>query len=113
MTTTNILWNGSKYTGEGPNPIEDLYDALGKYTLSPSLAPHCVPSPLDQSLTHYFGNFIEFSHGFALDTNDPEVIERLNALITENVSSGVYRVAAAEHSDRIANKTALPFKGRW
>lgn len=38
----------------------------------------------------YFGNFLGFSFGFRLDTADPALIEKLDALIAANMATPAY-----------------------
>lgn len=43
----------------------------------------------------FFGNFVEVSHAFCVDTDEPEVIERLRAAIAANIASEAFMSVVA------------------
>lgn len=105
--TTIIRWNGSKWAGEAPDPIELLLERLATYTLTPSLAGYGTQSAYDPTLTHFFGNFVEVSAGFGICTDDPDLIASLNRLIRANVQTPAYKDAKQEYeADLRRRKTA-------
>jgi hypothetical protein len=113
--TTNILWNGSKGAGEEPDTIAKLEERLAEYTLMPSLAPFAAPCPSDPAMSRFFGNFVDYSHSFSIDTDDPELIERLGALIKTNMRTPLYTSARIEYERRQDRKAgnALSASNRW
>lgn len=80
--TTEILSNGSKWAGEAPDPIEVLFDRLEKNTLLRRFSPFIH----DQGLGRFSfrGNFIDVSHNFNIQTNDPAVIDQMTRAIRKN-----------------------------
>lgn len=119
MTRTIIGWtNGvlspSWLEREG-KPCDDagrvaaVLAALDTYTLMPSLAGYAyAPAPndpgRDPGLLRLFGNFVEVSGGFQIDTDDPDVIARYNAGVRSNVNTARYRAAKLAEEQRHAAK---------
>ena len=100
-TKTTIHSNGSKWAGQEPDDIEKLVEVLEKHTIEKKFfGPfivrerkgeevvdvvhyHC-PIKLDGDNARFFGNFEDLSHVFRIDTNDPEVIDKLTKAIKSN-----------------------------
>lgn len=107
-----INGNGSKWAGSPADPIEKLYEMLELHALDRvferfgnfiQVAPRvCLSLTRDfqtgiqtavegglmypeNPLTQRFqGNFLLVSHGFSIDTDEPEVIDKLTRLIRAN-----------------------------
>lgn len=91
--TTTIDSNGSKWLGEEPDSIDTLCDVLKNYCLDPSFEDYgnfctCLDSEpqigAPEGSFRFWGNFLELSHVFSIDTNDPTVINHLTTLIRAN-----------------------------
>lgn len=91
--TTTINSNGSKWYGQEPDTIEDLLQALEKYPLDRRFEaygnfimrePEMVDGSRMTGLTRFWGNFYTASHVFCIDTDEPEVIEKLTKAIRAN-----------------------------
>jgi hypothetical protein len=99
---TVIDSNGSKWAGEPPDPIEKLYEVLQTHTLNPVFEKYgdfcfwAPDSPDQPAMIRFWGNFYALSHVFAIDTNEPAVIERLTTLISNNKSTPAYQEAKRE-----------------
>ncbi len=94
--TTTIISNGSKwavdtrYNGDTSDPIDDLLEVLASTPLDrrfEKLGNFIEPF---KDLTRFWGNFFIVSHVFDIDTNEPEVIEKLTAAIRENQQRADY-----------------------
>ena len=97
---TIIHSNGSKWFGEKPDSIEKLLEVLSEKTLAWHIIekdPKKVINPAkgilmatdqpmypNQNVTCFFGNFIDLSHVFNIDTNDEDVVKKLTAAIKKN-----------------------------
>ncbi len=95
----NIFSNGSKWAGEAPDTIDKLCEVLGEYTLDRYWECYgsggfiTVPdtdSPVNNGMHHFFGNFSKLSHVFNIETDEPEVIERLTRAIRANQQTAGY-----------------------
>jgi hypothetical protein len=84
-TYTNIISNGSKWSGEKPDPLDVLIDVLKDNPLTPHFAPFYEAGSVEGEV-QFFGNFETISHVFQIDTNDLPVIKRLVAAIDANLS---------------------------
>lgn len=69
------------------------YDFQKHRTVYEATKPLFPDSP---DAVHYFGNFIGYSFGFSLHTDDPEVIGQLDAAIAANMARPGYAQAAEE-----------------
>lgn len=67
-----------------------------RYILTQPIDPE---HPLAQSFS---GNFLEYSFGFHVTTDDPEVIARLDAAIAANMQRPGFQAALAEERERSA-----------
>ncbi len=115
-----IMSCGSRWGGEEPGDIADLLDALKSATLDPKFEKYgnfinpspCrgvrnpewgygakVPEWIDGEplyaapVTRFFGNFLNLSHVFNIDTNDAPTIAALTAAIKANIASEAYQEA--------------------
>lgn len=64
--------------------------------------------PDSPDAVRYTGNFIGYSFGFTLDTDEPELIARLDAAIAQNMARGDYVEAAQSIRDAEAARTVAP-----
>jgi hypothetical protein len=60
----------------------------------------------------YFGNFYTYSHGFNIDTNDPETIAQLNAAIRANQATEAYAQAKRECEASTKSRAQTLRRGR-
>lgn len=98
--TTTIIHNGSKWAGDQPDDIETLFRVLEMYALDPQFEPYgnfVLDDPVSDAGEHlvpngvrFWGNFAELSHLFEIDTDDPDLIERLTAAIRKNQQRADY-----------------------
>lgn len=84
--------------------IEAILQGIETWTLVPGLAGYAYPGTPDPTLSRLFGNFVEVSGGFQIETDDPELIARYNKLVRANVNSSAYRVAKRDDERRAAAK---------
>ena len=102
MQTTIIHSNGSKWAGESPDSINTLIERLSKYTIEDrffckfkerfnSKKKHvlCPISKVDGRYI-FFGNFVEISGVFRIETNCPETITKLRNAIINNAGWKMY-----------------------
>lgn len=93
--TTVVSHIGSKFGGDDPDTIEQLFDMLGREPLDPKFEQygnfmyHCE----DSNRIKVWGNFFAVSYGFDVETDDPCLIERFMIAISGNQSSEPYRAA--------------------
>lgn len=91
--STVVYSNGSKWAGDKPDSIETLLTVLGSYVLDRTFEcgePGQTFIYSDAGMTCFFGNFLELSHVFQIDTDEPELIERLTAAINANMARPNY-----------------------
>ena len=114
--------NGSHWAGARPDGIEALFERLASFPLNPDfedygnfITPARLAHPTqdpDTLLTVYedagpiypespdalrfWGNFYELSAVFCIDTDEPELIERLTAAIRANQATPAYQAARSE-----------------
>lgn len=115
--TTTIISNGSKWAGEQPdsietllhvlttNPLDRTFEAFGNFVIDD-----------DAPMIRFFGNFFDLSHVFSIDTDEPDLIERLTAAIRTNQRRADYlsqddyatvqAANAAYHAERDARRQA-------
>lgn len=89
--STHIRSNGSKFYGDIPDDLEMLFERLATETLSPRFEPYVRPDESKAGRFVYFGNFATTSAGFTLYTDDADIIEAMNRLIAENVSTPAWK----------------------
>ena len=120
----NIISNGSKWAGESPDGIDKLFERLGSHPLDPRfegygnfiMSPLChytterdefgTPRYVDdlsrpiypesQGAVRFFGNFYCLSAVFSIDTDEPELIERLTNAVRANQATDAYQQARKE-----------------
>ncbi len=107
-----IMSNGSRWAGAEAGDIAELLEMLSKHPLDverfgpdfwnvnpcegvinpdwtyEAKVPHYIAGPRLYScdgVVRFFGNFLTYSHGFNIDTNDAETIAKLQDAITRNV----------------------------
>ncbi len=76
--------------------IDAILSALGTHALMPGLAGAGRPSPRDPNSTMLTGNFWAVSGSFCIETTDPVLVARFNALVRSNVATRAYRDACRE-----------------
>src|SRR5574343_1458957 len=95
MYKTEIISNGSKWLGQGPDTLEDLYTMLKTYALDPDFEKYGnffhYTTGKHFEVYHFHGNFACISHVFDIRTNDHEVIDKLLNLIFDNQGNAVYQ----------------------
>ena len=97
-----ILSNGSKWTGEPPDPVDKLIEVLVKYPLDRTFELYgnfYINSSIDwvvdpktgrkyyddfPNAVRFFGNFFNFSHVFDIVTDESDIITKLLAAIRTN-----------------------------
>ncbi len=115
--TTNIISNGNFPEGNFYNdatkaglqylcdrlasePLDRTFECYGNFVIAPEDG---------ETLTRFFGNFFTYSHVFSIDTDDPQVIERLTALIRSNQQRADYleqdEPLAAKHKQHLREVT--------
>lgn len=101
---THIVYNGSKWAGQAPDPLEKLLEVLANEPLDPrfqnfhaSIATDTLFGAGGDGFTDmFYGNFYRVSHGFSVLTNDPAVISTLIDACKLNTQSDAYRACARE-----------------
>lgn len=99
-----IEHNGSKFSGQEPEPLEYLLDLLAREPLRPlferygrfesaAIGDDGPNYPEAPDARRFWGNFENLSSGFAIVTDEPEQIERLRAAIRENMGTAAYKEA--------------------
>ena len=90
--------NGSKWLGQEPDSIEDLFAVLAEYMLNPMFEDYgnfimaLYPKlPSQKGVVRFWGNFLTVSHVFSIDTDEPELIENLTKAIRLNQERPDYR----------------------
>jgi len=118
-----IMSNGSKWMGEEEDDLDALFTVLAETPLDPRFEPYgnfITPDPCEGvrnpawtwgngepqwidgprmyavHVVRFQGNFLEVSHGFAIDTNVPEIIDRLTTAIRANQQTEAYLRYKAE-----------------
>lgn len=96
-TSTKIHSNGSKWYGEEPDTIQKLVERLNLYTIEERF--FCkfqrgfgadkkkytlCPISKENGSYIFFGNFLEVSAVFNIETNNPEIIQQLKKAIINN-----------------------------
>ena len=86
-----ITANGSRWFGQEPAPVDELLAVLAAEPLSRrfEIYGNFIIADGDGS-TRFWGNFAAISHVFCVDTNDPEIIERLTTAIRANQQTAAY-----------------------
>lgn len=96
---TVIHSNGSKWAGDEQDSIETLLEVLaGPYVLDRIFEcddDHAFIDRDDETgMVRFFGNFLELSHVFSIDTDEPATIAKLTAAIDANMERPDYRSQA-------------------
>lgn len=131
--------NGSKWAGQSPDPLQALFERLANHPLDPSFedcgnfvgpartARHVRGYnedgefvdyyedtgplyPMAPSAVSFFGNFYTVSAVFNIDTDEPELIERLTAAIRANQGRADYQ--AAKGNERLRSMIGLSVSGK-
>lgn len=90
-TQTTITSNGSTWGGESPQPVETLLARLASHTLDRAFENYGdFVEHLAGGVVIFFGNFIDYSHVFSIETNDPELASNLEAAIEANKCRAEY-----------------------
>jgi len=97
MKQTIIHTNGSKWAGEAPDSIDKLIERLSMYTIEERFFSKfqrgygkdkkrytLCPISKEDGMYMFFGNFLEISGVFRIETNDPAVINQLKPAIMNN-----------------------------
>lgn len=94
-----------------PGTMEDLKEALVKYTLDPRFEehgnfinnnPHWLKPELQEkynNCTVIFGNFFNYSHVFNIITDDEKLISDITELVEINKSTELYKQAKLEYEN--------------
>lgn len=112
----NVHWNGSKFAGEEPDSVDELLRVLAEHTLDPTFEKYgnFAENQAD-GVVLFWGNFYDLSHGFSVETDERELIERLTGAIRANQETAAYKeareVRRQEDEDRKRRETAL--LARW
>jgi hypothetical protein len=80
-TKTIIHSNGSKFLGQKPDTIPQLIDVLNKHRLNKFQS---IRKDQENDRMHFSGNFVDRSHVFHIETNDPEIIKELTWAMKQN-----------------------------
>lgn len=89
--TTTIISNGSKWAGEAPDSVETLLAVLAEHPLDRRFEEYGnFIFAYDAQHTRFWGNFFTLSHVFNIDTDEPEMAERLTAAIRANQQRADY-----------------------
>lgn len=125
-----IMSCGSRWAGEEPGDIADLLGALKSATLDPKFEKYgnfINTNPCDAAsnpkwgygnnepkwidgkplyavpgVYRFFGNFLDLSHVFSIDTNDAPTIRALTAAIEANIASEAYQEARKPRQKKAA-----------
>src|SRR5262249_4361699 len=114
-----IRWNGSKWAGEAPDPLETLLQRMKEHAIEPFwlAGDMCEDAAIDSetglaspTVRHFGGNFVTYSHAFGIETDEPETIAKLRAAIADNMrtfygnAAGVQRELAERELAREARQ---------
>ena len=90
---TTIRSNGSKWAGEQPDPLDALCQRLREHPLDPRFERYGnFISPAGRG-ARFHGNFLTVSAAFDVETDEPETIRALTALIRANQRRPDYLLA--------------------
>jgi len=79
---TIVHWNGGGW--KSSDSLDELFRLLETEPLVPSLAPYFAQSPRFQYFTQFFGNFVNISHGFCVETDDVNLVARFVEALRRN-----------------------------
>lgn len=82
--TTTIHWG---------KDLDGLKVLLREHTLDPRLQPFAKNGPAGSGMAGFWGNFVDISGAFALDSDDPAVCGELFNLIRTNMATVAYKEA--------------------
>lgn len=97
--TTLVNGIGSKWAGDDPDTIEQLFDMLAREPLDPKFEQYgnfMYLSEFNRGMVKFWGNFFAVSYHFDVETDDQALIERFMDAISANQCSEPYRDAVAE-----------------
>lgn len=105
----SVISNGSKWAGELPDSIEVLCDVLKREPLNPLFEEYgnFIIAEDDSATVRFWGNFLNLSHVFEIDTDDSQLIDTLTALIRENQTRREYRAARPKAKTAIRRASRL------
>jgi hypothetical protein len=93
-----ITSNGSKWAGEAPDELGKLLERLEKNTLHPMFEQYgdfiLPPTVAHDRVTRFWGNFIDVSAVFSIDTDEAAMVKMLTDAIRANQATERYREAA-------------------
>jgi hypothetical protein len=111
---TTIHSNGSKWAGQQPDSIETLLAVLAETPLDPAFEnygaffyrlddpEHGYPTEKDRGtaagVVQFFGNFFNLSHGFTIDSDDPETVTALSDAIRANMAGEAYQAVRRKYN---------------
>ncbi len=99
----NIISNGSKWAGDLPDTLDQLCEVLQSNPLDRTFEDYgnfiIAPTVEHDAVVRFWGNFFNLSHVFSVDTDEPEIIERLTGLIRAN----------QQRADYISQHKPIPF----
>lgn len=108
---TEIISNGSRWAGQAPATIEELLNILTTEPLDPRferygnfinwlgseqtgiLDPQLRQQAKAENVFRFWGNFLNISHVFRIDTNDRSLIRHIARAIRANQKSAAYCAA--------------------
>jgi hypothetical protein len=112
--TTTIQSNGSKWAGDEPDSIDQLFEVLASHVLDRRFEcplGHAFISVCQASerwaipgTTRFHGNFLTLSHVFSIDTDEPELVARLTAAIEANMARPDYLEQASYEARQAADE---------
>ena len=90
--TTRINWNGSRWAGQQPAALADLFAALASHPLGDFWQRNNnadttftrTDEETGKTWTVFWGNFRDVSHGFEVETDEPAIVAKFTALIKAN-----------------------------
>lgn len=96
--SVTIHSNGSRWAGEKPAPLSELFEALDDHVLDPTFERYGnFVYELPDGATRFWGNFTELSHVFEIDVEDDEmIVYALTEAIRANQRTPRYRELWAE-----------------
>jgi hypothetical protein len=112
--TTTIHSNGSKWHGESPDTVEQLFAVLQTHVLDRMFEFEDGTAFIERSgaddkwapqgTVRFWGNFLHLSHVFSIDTDEPDLIARLTAAIQANMARPDYQEQPSPQQRREAEE---------
>jgi hypothetical protein len=86
MSNVVVHYNGRKNEAWNTDPesLDELMRLIETEALVPSLAPYVSPSPRNPGMVQIFGNFVNVSHAFMIETDDLDLVARFGAALRAN-----------------------------